>query len=105
MLMKQLKLVEKYLNLKDLLASTIFMVGILSLNIFVNPGTLAYVGSIVLLAIPLAFLGLAETLVLITGEVDMSVGAGMALANVFASLLWGYTGVNMGRCLPGPAVV
>jgi len=92
--MKQLKLVEKYLNLKDLLASTIFMVGIISLNIFVNPGTLAYVGSIVLLAIPLAFLGLAETLVLITGEVDMSVGAGMALANVIPVYAYLYQGIG-----------
>jgi len=50
--------------------------------------------SIILLAIPLIFLGLAEMLVFITGEVDMSVGAGLTLANVVPVYAFLYHDIN-----------
>ncbi len=82
--MKNLKfqLIKEYMNLKILFSSTVFMLSIIISNIIVNPGTLIYINSIMLLAIPLSFLALAELVVLTTGEIDMSVGAALTLANV-----------------------
>ncbi|MEM0059823.1 MAG: hypothetical protein QXE10_05310, partial [Desulfurococcaceae archaeon] len=64
----KLQLIKEYINLKIMLTSIGFMLGIIILNVIVNPRTLMYIDSITLLAVPLAFLGLAELIVLVTGE-------------------------------------
>jgi len=90
----KLQLIKEYINLKIMLTSIGFMLGIIILNVIVNPRTLMYIDSITLLAVPLAFLGLAELIVLVTGEVDMSVGAGLTLANVVSVYAYLYHGIG-----------
>jgi len=90
----KLELIKEYINVKILLTSACFMLGIIILNVVVNPRTLMYIDSIALLAVPLIFLGLAELFVFVTGEVDMSVGAGLTLANVVAVYAHLYHGIN-----------
>jgi len=87
-------LIKRYLNLRTLISSIVFMIGIIMLNIMVNPRTIFYINAIVLTAIPLAFLGLAELFVLLTGEVDISVGAGLTLANVIPVYAYLYLGID-----------
>jgi len=90
----KLQLIKEYLNLRMLLTSISFMIGVILLNVVVNLKTLMYISSITLLAVPLAFLALAELIVFITGEVDMSVGAGLTLANVIPVYAYLYHGIE-----------
>jgi len=90
----KLQLIKEYLNLRILLTSISFMIGVILLNVVVNLKTLMYISSITLLAVPLAFLALAELIVFITGEVDMSVGAGLTLANVIPVYAYLYHGIE-----------
>jgi ribose transport system permease protein len=90
----KLQLIKEYLNLRMLLTSISFMIGVILLNVVVNLKTLMYISSITLLAVPLAFLALAELIVFIAGEVDMSVGAGLTLANVIPVYAYLYHGIE-----------
>lgn len=91
---KKLSIIRKYLNIRTILSTTVFLIGVVSLNLIINPRTVLYIDSIALLAVPLAFLGLAELYVLLTGEVDMSVGAGLTLANVVPVYAYLYFGIS-----------
>lgn len=64
------------------LPGLVFMAGVATINVAINPGFVSYMGSTALTSTPVLFLGLAEIFVLIAGEVDLSVGAGLSLINV-----------------------
>ncbi|MGC8567506.1 MAG: ABC transporter permease [Caldisphaera sp.] len=80
-------------TLSKLLPSIIFFVVMFMSSLAINPSMIFYLPSTLIIYLPYAFLGIGQLFVMMTGEIDISLGTAISLINVSFVTLYG-RGIN-----------
>lgn len=79
--------------------SLIFFIIVIVISSFLNPNFFAFLWSNIADMLPLAFAALGATIVILSGEIDLSIGAAISLVNAVTVVAYGQPNITGGQAL------